>query len=76
MISNLYLTDNATSLGPARVSTMRGRYMQPILRVSADGQETCTPANVQVQGDRTLNVYVEHVGMDYSQDGHNDNRPL
>jgi hypothetical protein len=48
-------------LGPARLYTLRGRYRQFFLRVSADGVEDCISANLRVTPTRTLDVVVEVV---------------
>jgi hypothetical protein len=48
-------------LGPARVLTMRGKYRQTFLRVSADGEETTQSANLKVETNRTLSIIVEDV---------------
>ncbi|KAI0063564.1 hypothetical protein BV25DRAFT_390893 [Artomyces pyxidatus] len=45
--------------GPARVYTMRDKYRQVFLRISADGVETSQSANLRVEKDRTLPVFVE-----------------
>ncbi|KAF8161187.1 hypothetical protein B0H34DRAFT_699813 [Crassisporium funariophilum] len=45
--------------GPARVYTLRGKYRQFLLRVSADNVDECISANVIIQPDRTLDVVVE-----------------
>ncbi|KAH9994945.1 hypothetical protein BJV74DRAFT_770088 [Russula compacta] len=46
---------------PAKVLTMRGKYRQTFLRVSADGEETSQSANLKVETDRTLSIIVEGV---------------
>lgn len=48
-------------LGPAKVLTMRGKYRQTFLRVSAEGEETSQSANLKVETDRTLSIIVEGV---------------
>lgn len=49
--------------GPARAYTLRGKYRQFILRVSANNVDDFMSANVAVQPDRTLDVVVEMVGI-------------
>ncbi|TCD71662.1 hypothetical protein EIP91_007409 [Steccherinum ochraceum] len=46
--------------GPAKVYCMRGKYKQYFLRVTAEGGNDCTPANLRITPDRTLDVFVEH----------------
>ncbi|KAI0081286.1 hypothetical protein K474DRAFT_1672034 [Panus rudis PR-1116 ss-1] len=46
--------------GPAKVYTMRGKYRQIFLRVTSDGAMDCTSANLKVNKDRTLEVFVEY----------------
>lgn len=48
--------------GPAKVYTLRGKYRQIILRVSADNADETQSSNVIVSADRTLQVVVELVG--------------
>ena len=48
-------------VGPAKVYTMRGKYKQYFLRVTSEGGNDCTPANLKVTRDRTMDVFVEHV---------------
>jgi hypothetical protein len=50
-------------LGPARAYTLRGKYRQFFLRVSADNADEFISANVAIQPDRTLDVVVEMVGL-------------
>jgi hypothetical protein len=50
-------------LGPARAYTLRGKYRQFFLRVSADNTDELISANVVIQPDRTLDVVVEMVGL-------------
>ena len=50
-------------LGPARAYTLRGKYRQFFLRVSADNVDEFISANVVIQPDRTLDVVVEMVGL-------------
>ncbi|KAF8633384.1 hypothetical protein AX17_004555 [Amanita inopinata Kibby_2008] len=45
--------------GPARVYTLRGKYRQIFLRVSADNVDNFASANVGISPDRTLDVVVE-----------------
>lgn len=45
--------------GPARAYTLRGKYRQFFLRVSADNVDEFRSANVIIQSDRTLDVVVE-----------------
>ncbi len=52
-------------LGPAKVFTMRGKYRQTFLRVSADGEEMTQSANLKVETNRTLPVVVEGVRVSY-----------
>ncbi|KAI0318458.1 hypothetical protein OF83DRAFT_1022899, partial [Amylostereum chailletii] len=47
--------------GPAKVYAMRGRYRQNFLRIAPDGTETSQSANLKVQRDRTLSIFVEGV---------------
>ncbi|KAH9952978.1 hypothetical protein BC827DRAFT_1081123, partial [Russula dissimulans] len=47
--------------GPAKVLTMRGKYRQIFLRVSADGEETTQSANLKVETNKTLSIVVEGV---------------
>lgn len=47
--------------GPARAYTLRGKYRQFILRVTADNQDEIMSANVGIQPDRTLDLVVELV---------------
>lgn len=47
--------------GPARIYTLRGKYRQFILRVSADNVDEHFSCNVAVQGDRTVDLVVETV---------------
>ncbi|KAI0256153.1 hypothetical protein BJV78DRAFT_1118385 [Lactifluus subvellereus] len=46
---------------PAKLLTMRGKYRQTFLRVSADGEETTQSANLKVELDKTLSIVVESV---------------
>ena len=48
-------------LGPAKVFTMRGKYRQTFLRISAEGEETNRSANLKVNSDRTMPIIVESV---------------
>ncbi|KAF8806434.1 hypothetical protein BYT27DRAFT_7140948 [Phlegmacium glaucopus] len=45
--------------GPARAYTLRGKYRQFLLRVSADNVDEFISANVIIQPDRTLDIVVE-----------------
>lgn len=45
--------------GPAKVLTMRGKYRQTFLRISAEGEETNQSANLKVNSDKTLPIIVE-----------------
>ncbi|KAF8893958.1 hypothetical protein BD779DRAFT_1504467 [Infundibulicybe gibba] len=45
--------------GPARVYTLRGKYRQFFLRVSADNQDECISANIIISSERTLDVVIE-----------------
>ena len=47
--------------GPARVYTMRGKYRQFILRVTAENKDKIVSANVPVSAERTLKLTVELV---------------
>ena len=47
--------------GPARVYTLRGKYRQFFLRVSADNVDEITSSNLQVAMERTLDIVVESV---------------
>lgn len=51
-----------SSQGPAKVSTMRGKYKQIFLRVSAAGELDCKPTNIKVNPDRTMDIIIEDVG--------------
>ena len=42
---------------------MRGKYKQVFLRVAADGEETFTSANLKVDADKTVEVFVEYVSF-------------
>jgi hypothetical protein len=44
---------------------MLGKYRQPFLRVSADGEETTQLANLKVETNGTLAVVVEGVFVSY-----------
>ncbi|TFK81496.1 hypothetical protein K466DRAFT_440083, partial [Polyporus arcularius HHB13444] len=48
--------------GRAKVYTLRGKYKQFFLRISADGEQVCQSANLKVAPDRTLEVFIEDVG--------------
>lgn len=50
-------------LGPARAYTLRGKYRQFLLRVSADNVDEFISSNVIIQPDRTLDIVVEMVGL-------------
>ncbi|KAF9465017.1 hypothetical protein BDZ94DRAFT_1320616 [Collybia nuda] len=45
--------------GPAKVYTLRGKYRQFFLRVSAENVDEFISANIVIKPDRTLNVVVE-----------------
>ncbi|KAF9529415.1 hypothetical protein CPB83DRAFT_812263 [Crepidotus variabilis] len=45
--------------GPARAFTMRGKYRQFILRVTADNKDEFVSANVAISAQKTLDVMVE-----------------
>ncbi|KAI0268658.1 hypothetical protein BC834DRAFT_820858 [Gloeopeniophorella convolvens] len=47
--------------GPAKVLTMRGKYRQTLMRISAEGTETSQSANLKVDSDRTVTIVVESV---------------
>ncbi|KAH8073004.1 hypothetical protein BXZ70DRAFT_902932 [Cristinia sonorae] len=47
--------------GPAKVYAMRGKYKHIFLRVTSEGGNDCTPANLKVSPERTLEVFIEHV---------------
>lgn len=47
--------------GPARVYTMRGKYRQFILRVTAENSDEIVSASVPVSAERTVNLIVEVV---------------
>ncbi len=47
--------------GRAKVYTLRGKYKQYFLRITADGEQVCQSANLKVALDRTLQIYVEDV---------------
>jgi hypothetical protein len=49
--------------GPARAYTLRGKYRQFLLRVSADNVDEFISSNVIIQPDRTLDIIVEMVGL-------------
>lgn len=57
-LSGLHLTKYQ---GPAKVYAMRGKYKQYWLRVTAEGGNDCTPVNLKVTPQRTLEVFIEHV---------------
>jgi hypothetical protein len=48
-------------IGPARAYTLRGKYRQFILRVSADNVDEFMSSNIVIQPDRTLDLVVEMV---------------
>lgn len=48
-------------VGAAKVYTMRGKYKQYFLRITADGKSTSQPANLKVTAERTLEIVVEDV---------------
>ncbi|RDX45634.1 hypothetical protein OH76DRAFT_1357469 [Lentinus brumalis] len=52
--------------GRAKVYTLRGKYKQFFLRISADGEQVCQSANLKVAPDRTLEVFIEDVGQTVS----------
>ena len=52
-----------TTAGPARVYTLRGKYRQFFLRVSADNVDNIMSANIGVSADRTLDIVVETVSI-------------
>ncbi|KAF8718986.1 hypothetical protein AX14_005158 [Amanita brunnescens Koide BX004] len=45
--------------GPARVYTLRGKYRQIFLRVSAENVDNIMSSNIGISADRTLDVVVE-----------------
>ncbi|TRM69337.1 hypothetical protein BD626DRAFT_473709 [Schizophyllum amplum] len=45
--------------GPAKVYTLRGKYRQFFLRVTADNKDESTSMNLAVSADRTMDVVVE-----------------
>ncbi|KAI9059142.1 hypothetical protein FKP32DRAFT_1580237 [Trametes sanguinea] len=47
--------------GAAKVYTQRGKYKQYFLRISADGDQVCQPANLMVSRTRTLDIFIEDV---------------
>ncbi|EFI28142.1 hypothetical protein CC1G_14169 [Coprinopsis cinerea okayama7 len=49
--------------GPARVYTLRGKYRQILLRVSASNEDDYSSMNVLIAPDRTINVVVEPLPM-------------
>ncbi|EPQ57574.1 hypothetical protein GLOTRDRAFT_37710 [Gloeophyllum trabeum ATCC 11539] len=49
--------------GPARVFSLRGKYRQFFLRVSPDNQDLMASANLAVEKDRSLEVFVEDVSL-------------
>lgn len=53
--------------GPARVFSLRGKYRQFFLRVSPDNQDLMASANLAVEKDRSLEVFVEDLPRN---DGH------
>ncbi|KAJ8696741.1 hypothetical protein PTI98_006587 [Pleurotus ostreatus] len=55
--------------GPAKVYTLRGRFRQFFLRVSADNEDKWDSANIVVTPQRTLEVFVEESIPTYSQYG-------
>ncbi|KAF8492351.1 hypothetical protein F5888DRAFT_1619132 [Russula emetica] len=50
---------------PAKVFTMRGKYRQTFLRLSADGEEMTQSANLMIETNKTLPVVVEGVRVSY-----------
>ena len=52
--------------GAAKVYTLRGKYKQYFLRISADGEPICQPANLKVTPDRTVEIYIEEVSIPLS----------
>jgi hypothetical protein len=67
MVSAIHYVDvnaaqtSETYIGPARAYTLRGKYRQFFLRVSADNVDEITSANVIVSKLRTLDIVVEAV---------------
>lgn len=57
------LSDCDCDLGPARAYTLRGKYRQFLLRVSADNVDEFISSNVIIQPDRTLDIVVEMVWL-------------
>jgi hypothetical protein len=49
------------SIGPAKVYTLRGKYRQIFMRISADNVLDCMSANIIVTPQRTLDIVVEAV---------------
>ncbi|KAH9894803.1 hypothetical protein C8Q73DRAFT_644792 [Cubamyces lactineus] len=47
--------------GAAKVYTLRGKYKQYFLRITADGEPICQPANLKVTPERTVEIYIEEV---------------
>lgn len=54
-----------TGVGPAKVFTMRGKYRQIFLRISADDEETTRSSNLKVETNKTLPIVVEGVRISY-----------
>jgi hypothetical protein len=50
-----------SNTGPAKVYTLRSKYRQIFLRVTADNEDITTSANLIVNKERTLEVIVEAV---------------
>ncbi|KAI0743362.1 hypothetical protein C8Q80DRAFT_1106499 [Daedaleopsis nitida] len=53
--------------GSAKVYTLRGKYKQYFLRISADGEQVCQSANLKVAPDRTLEICVEDVRVSHQR---------
>ncbi|KAI0644405.1 hypothetical protein C8Q79DRAFT_912641 [Trametes meyenii] len=47
--------------GSAKVYTQRGKYKQYFLRIPANGEPVCQPANLRVAPDRTIEIVIEDV---------------
>jgi hypothetical protein len=55
--------------------TMRGKYRQTFLRVSADREETTQSANLKVETNKTLLVVMEGVRVSYWYSYYDHARP-
>ncbi|KAL6307871.1 hypothetical protein BKA93DRAFT_726606 [Sparassis latifolia] len=49
--------------GSAKVFTMRGKYRHYFLRLTSEGEMECSPVNLTVTMDRTIEIFIEDVRM-------------